>query len=261
MTIITLLSDFGSLDGYVAQMKAVILGNSPTAVIVDISHEIRRHDIAMGSYVLETASACFPKRTIHVAVVDPDVGGRRKALVIDCNSAIFVGPDNGLLDRASERLGRRSVYEIRHGIHGRHLSTTFHGRDIFAHVAGLIASGKRPEEIGSRITGMEELDRPLPVLSKGSLVCHVLHVDHFGNVITDIDEDLSRKLPLTLGGAIQIRSKKDFRARYVISYHNVLPGNLAVVLGSQGFMEIAVREGSAKEKLKVKPMDKIELRF
>ncbi len=105
MRIVTLLSDFGLNDGYVAQMKGVILDNCQNAVVIDISHGIERHNVAMGSFVLETTVPYFPKGTIHVAVVDPGVGSTRKAIVIKCRTAVLVGPDNGLMARTSEKLG------------------------------------------------------------------------------------------------------------------------------------------------------------
>src|SRR2546430_4055309 len=105
MRIVTLLSDFGLDDGYVAQMKGVIFGKCPSAVVVDISHGIERHNMLMGSFILETTVAHFPSGTVHVAVVDPGVGSARKAIVIECERGILVGPDNGLMVRASEKLG------------------------------------------------------------------------------------------------------------------------------------------------------------
>src|SRR2546427_2078593 len=113
MRVVTLLSDFGLGDGYVAQMKGTILDSCPSAVITDISHDVQRHNIPMGSFILETTAPYFPKNTIHVAVVDPEVGSARKAIVIECESALFIGPDNGLMARASEKLGVKSIREIR----------------------------------------------------------------------------------------------------------------------------------------------------
>src|SRR5712691_8692094 len=187
MTVVTLLSDFGSRDGYVAQMKGTIIENCPDATVVDISHEIERYNIPMGSFILETTAPYFPKGTIHVAVVDPGVGSARKAIVIECETALFVGPDNGLMARASEGLGLKSIREIREKEFQRKpVSSTFHGRDIFAYVAGMLASGRRPDEVGPRVSKLEKLPLSPPRLSGKTLICHVLHVDAFGNVITDV---------------------------------------------------------------------------
>src|SRR3989442_11609809 len=156
MIVFTLTADFGLGDGYVAEMKGTILDSCPSAVITDISHDVERHNIPMGSFVLETTTPYFPKDTIHVAVVDPGVGSARKSIVVECETAIFVGPDNGLMARASEKSGLESIYEIRaQEFLRKPLSSTFHGRDVFARVAGMIASGRRPGEVGPRISELE----------------------------------------------------------------------------------------------------------
>jgi S-adenosylmethionine hydrolase len=263
MRVVTLLSDFGLRDGYVAQMKGTILDGCPSAVITDISHDVERHDIPMGSFLLETTTPYFPKGTIHVAVVDPGVGGARKAIVVKCDRAVFVGPDNGLMARASEELGLKSIYEIREQEFLRKpVSSTFHGRDIFARVAGMIASGRRPEDVGPRISELEKLPMSPPRLLQKKLVCQVLHVDAFGNIVTDADDKLVRRIALEFGERVNIwLGKRRLQAQYARSYSEVGKGSLAVLLGSQGFLEIAVREGSARDKLRVKALDKLELRF
>ena len=263
MKIVTLLSDFGSTDGYVAQMKGTILNLCPSAVIADISHDVQRHDIPMGSFVLETTAPYFPKDTIHVAVVDPGVGSTRKAIVVECKSALFIGPDNGLLARASKKLGVNSIHEIREKEFQREaVSSTFHGRDVFAFAAGMIAAGRKPEEVGPRVPKMETLDLRPPKLSGKILICHVLHIDAFGNVITDVTEELIRNIPAKFSSRVDIRSgTRKLQAKYARSYYEVDKGAIAVLLGSQGFLELAVREGRANDKLDIKPLDKLELGF
>jgi S-adenosylmethionine hydrolase len=263
MRVVTLLSDFGLRDGYVAQMKGTILDLCPSAIITDISHDIDRHNIPMGSFVLETTAPYFPKDTIHVAVVDPEVGSARKAIVIECKQALLVGPDNGLMARASEKLGLKSIFEIREQEFQRKpVSSTFHGRDMFAHTAGLMASGRRPEEVGPRVSKLEKFDLSPPTLSGKKLICHVLHVDVFGNVITDVGEKMVRNIPVMVGEGVEILSgARKLQAQYVRSYHEVDKGAMAVLLGSQGFLEIAVGEGSARDKLNTKPLEKLELQF
>lgn len=263
MRVVTLLSDFGEKDGYVAQMKGTILENCPNATIVDISHEIERHNIGMGSFILETTVSYFPKDTIHLAVVDPGVGSARKAIAIECEKGILLGPNNGLMARASEKLGLKSIYEIREKEFQRtHVSSTFQGRDVFAYAAGMIASGRRPEEVGPEVSKLETLNLTPPKLSGKSLTCHVLHVDAFGSVVTNVEEKMVEKLPVKLGETVEIRSwTRKLQARYVRSYYEVDKEALAVLLGSQGFLEIAVREGSARDKLDVKPLDHLELQL
>jgi len=263
MRVVTLLSDFGLRDGYVAQMKGTILDLCHSAVITDISHDIERHNIPMGSFILEATAPYFPKDTIHVAVVDPGVGSARKAIVIECNNAIFVGPDNGLLVQASEKLGLKSIHEIREKEFQRKpVSSTFHGRDVFAYVAGLIASGRKPGDVGPRLAQIEKLDLSPPRRSGQTLVCQVLHVDGFGNVVTNVGEKMLQEVPAKLGERVEIRSgPRKLQVQYVRAYHDVDMGTMAVLLGSQGFLEIAVREGSARERLDVKPLGTLELRF
>src|SRR5437660_810661 len=263
MRVVTLLSDFGLRDGYVAQMKGTILNLCPSALITDISHEIERHNIPMGSFILETTAPHFPNGTIHVAVVDPGVGSARKGIVVECETGIFVGPDNGLMARASEKLGLKSIYEIREKeFQKKPVSSTFHGRDVFAYAAGLIASGRRPEEVGPKVSKLEKLDLSIPELLGNKLLCQVLHADVFGNVITNVGEKVVRKIPVKFGEGIEIRSgTRKLQAQYARSYYEVDKGAVAVLLGSQGFLEIAVREDSAKDKLDVKALDKLEFRF
>jgi S-adenosylmethionine hydrolase len=217
----------------------------------------------MGSFILETTTPYFPKGTIHVAVVDPGVGSARKAIVIECKAGLLIGPDNGLLARASEKLGLKSVYEIREKeFRRRPVSSTFHGRDVFAYVAGLIASGRRPKEVGPKVSKLQKLSISSPKFSGKKLVCQVLHADVFGNVITNVGEKVVRKIPVRFGEGVEIRSdKRKLQAQYARSYYEVVKGAMEVLLGSQGFLEIAVREGSAKDKLDAKPLDKLELRF
>src|SRR2546426_10186936 len=234
MRVVTLLSDFGLGDGYVAQMKGTILGLCPNAVITDISHDVERHNIPMGSFLLETSAGYFPEDTIHVAVIDPGVGSARKAIVIECNAGLLIGPDNGLMARASEKLGLKSIYEIREKEFQRtSVSSTFHGRDVFAYAAGLIASGRRPEEVGPRISKLEKLDVSQPKLSGKNLSCQVLHVDVFGNIITDVYENMVRKIPASVGEGIEIRSPiRTLQAQYARFYSEVDDGATAVLLGS-----------------------------
>lgn len=262
MAIVTLLSDFGLRDGYAAQMKGVILDKYPGATIVDISHEIERHNILMGSFVLETTVSYFPKGTIHVAVVDPGVGSHRKPIVIKCDSGVLLGPDNGLMARASEKLGLKSICQIQErSLSKNPVSNTFHGRDIFARAAGMLLTGKRPEELGESGSKLEKLNVAPCQFRGNKLTCQVLHIDNFGNVITNAEEEQFRRIR-KIRERITIRSKKgEFRARIVRSYHELGPDVVGVLMGSQAYLEIALRERSAREELDLKPLDRLEFRF
>ncbi|MEK6919428.1 MAG: S-adenosyl-l-methionine hydroxide adenosyltransferase family protein [Thermoproteota archaeon] len=263
MPIVTLLSDFGAKDSYVAQMKGVILDNSPNCQIVDITHEVQRHNVLMGSLLLETAVPYFPKGTVHVAVVDPGVGSERLPIVIRCKHAIFVGPDNGLLIRAARKLGVVAAYRIQRPEFRRaFVSSTFHGRDIFAVAAGKLMAGLKPESVGPRVSRLVELNVPGAKLERGALKCRVIHVDVFGNVITSAANDSLVKLGARLGQRLMVRGGVgSFQGRCAKAYEEVNPGELAVLKGSQGYVEVAVREESAAALLEVGPLDELEIRL
>jgi S-adenosylmethionine hydrolase len=263
MRLITLLTDFGIRDPYVAQMKGVILDTAPGADIVDISHQVERHDVAMGSFLLETSVAFFPTGTIHVGVVDPSVGGERLPIVIECERGILIGPNNGLLARASERLVFRSAYKIENAqFFEAKLSTTFHGRDVFARTAGRIAAGHMPSDAGERVSSIVKLSRQETTIADGRIVCSILYIDIFGNVIVSVENEEIARLKLSPGKVVRIKSgTKEHEGRFIRSYSDVERGEMGLLYGSQGFVEIAVREGSAARSLSVKPADRLELIF
>ncbi len=208
MVIISLLSDFGLDDPYVAEMKGVILTANPDLKIVDVSHGIERHNVAMGSFILETALSYFPKGSIHVAVVDPGVGTERLPLVVDCKKGILVGPDNGLLVRAAKRLGLNAAYQIdSRRFEGEKVSFTFHGRDIFARTAARLAAGLKPNVVGAEVKRLVELDIPTVSISNGRASCTVLYVDSFGNVILNLAEESITGLGLGGGDHASIETK------------------------------------------------------
>jgi S-adenosylmethionine hydrolase len=246
--LITLLSDFGAGSGYPAQMKGVILGICPEARLVDLSHEVPPFQILVGQALLRDAVGAFPPGTIHLAVVDPGVGSSRKPLLVvggqRAPGQFFVGPDNGLLwpfmrggrvfELASRELRRPDV------------SATFHGRDIFAPAAAHLACGVEPEKFGPEVLEPVKLQPPRVRHEGGTVVGEVLHVDHFGNLVSNLDiEDLPplewSALKVSVGG----RTLKGIKA----SYSQVAPGELVAVVGSSGLLEIAVREGSAAREL------------
>ena len=263
MTVITLLTDFGLKDSYVAQMKGVILNIHPEAKLVDISHAVERHNIAMGSFILETTVPFFSGHTIHLAVVDPGVGSRRLPIVVDCGRSVLVGPDNGLLARASEKLGFRAAYQIQNEQFKREVvSSTFHGRDIFAHTAGRIGAGYKPKEVGPKVSEIVKLELPKIAMSKTGLTCSVLYIDAFGSIITNVEEDDLAQLGIRQGQPVKIlTNSSEHKGRFVKSYSDVERGQVAVLWGSQGYLEIARVEADAAHGLKVKPLDRIELLF
>ena len=188
MSIVTFTTDFGTVDGYVGAMKGVVLSLAQDAVTVDITHDIPRHDIAAGAFALAQAAPLFPPGTVHVAVVDPGVGGERADIVVEAGGSYFVGPDNGLLALAAR--GPRVAHRIEKPEFRRQpVSPTFHGRDVFAQTAGLLARGTHPREAGPLLPAIEELaslladqDNDDPSSDAGAAV--IVHIDAFGNLIT-----------------------------------------------------------------------------
>ena len=265
MTVITLLSDFGLADPYVAQMKAVIRSNSSEAEIIDISHEIEKHNIASGSYVLETSLPFFPKGSIHVAVVDPGVGGNRLPIAVACIQGVLIGPDNGLLARAADRLGFQTAYLVQNSQFIRERpSSTFHGRDIFAFTAAKISQGRRPSEVGPALSSISQLDFPDASFSKNRVTCRVLYVDSFGNVVTNISEVDSERFGFYEGVHVRIIQSRgeDWHDGLVTkSYFDIPSRRFGLLRGSQGYLEIALKEASAAARLHVKPLDSLEIRF
>ena len=256
--IITLLTDFGTRDHYVASMKGVILGIHPHCVLVDITHQVKPHDIEEGAFVLANACSFFPKGTVHVSVVDPGVGGPRKPILIVTRDYFFLGPDNGLLSLAAQGETVKQAIELTNPKYFlSRVSATFHGRDIFAPVAAHLTRGIRPGMFGPRLNSWAKLDIPQPVITGRELVGNVFHVDAFGNLITNIRErellqfSRGRSVVIRAGGKNVIGLKK--------GYWEARKGALMAVIGSGGFLELSVREGSAQKMLKLKRGDKIRI--
>ena len=229
---ITLTTDFGTLDGYVGAMKGILTSGAPGVPIADITHAIPRHDVAAAAFAIAQAAPHFPTGTVHVAVVDPGVGGQRRPVVIQGEGQVFVGPDNGLFWLAEP--SPRAAYAIEAARFRReHVSSTFHGRDVFAPAAATLATGVAPEAAGPEI----ELEGALA----GEAPDAVIHVDNFGNLITAIPRD---RVPARASLQVSGRS-----IPLVATYADVAPGELLAYIGSANTLEIAVREGSAAEAL------------
>jgi hypothetical protein len=247
--LVTLTTDFGTHDPFVGIMKGVILGRAPLARIVDVTHEVPPQAIAAGAHVLRSAAPWFPHGTIHVAVVDPGVGTRRRALVVETVDACFVGPDNGILSLAVEaRAVRRIVDVSRARVRLTPVSRTFHGRDVFAPIAAALANGVRPVELGPSVRSMVRLRSREVRRSSGTIHGRVLWADHFGNLTTSIARrDLAafrhRHLSITIGGHVV-----PFRSTYA----GVPVGTSVALLNSADLLEIAVNGGSAAARLGVR---------
>ena len=262
MKIIGLLSDFGLRDSYVAEMKAVILSICPEARLVDISHEIRKFDVRMGAFVLASAAKSFPDGSIYLAVVDPGVGSERRPLIVQSNKSLYVGPDNGLLMLSAIREGLQRVYCIRDQEYLRDaISATFHGRDVFARIAGDLANGVSPLDIGSEVKGYLKPEYHRPIVNSDSIDCEVLHVDDFGNVVTNVDASSVGKGNLTFGNILTLTiGRKRLRLVFARTYNEIPEGNLGCLVGGHGFLEIAMRMRDASKVVHIAPGSKLKIR-
>jgi S-adenosylmethionine hydrolase len=262
-SIITLTTDFGYDDAYVAAVKGAILSINPEANIIDVSHSIKPQNILQAAFILSIAYRYFPKQTVHVAIVDPGVGSERRGIILKAPSAVFVAPDNGILsyivddlfaNAVAQSIGRslpnQALTEIvfKKGLEAaaitdprfwRHpVSPTFHGRDIFAPVAAGLSLGISPYEFGEKINSVHILPIPKPsVESDGSIVGRVLHIDHFGNLITNIKNN-------HLPGKDVLIEVAGSHIQGITDYYAQKEGVMAVV-GSSGYLEVSLRDGSA----------------
>jgi len=257
VSIITLLSDFGLKDPYVAEMKAVILSIHPQACIVDISHEIEKFNIQMGAFVLASATSYFPEGTIHVAVVDPGVGTKRRQILVQTKRAFYVGPDNGVLMLAAEKGGIRHVHEITNlQFMLPRISKTFHGRDIFAPAAAHLAKEYKPSDFGAEIHDYVVPKFAKPSIREGEFSGEVLHIDDFGNIITNISNEDIKKTGLQEGCMLRLRLKSRFtKLRFCATYGGVSAKIPLALIGSHEFLEISVNQGNAAKKFGVKVGD------
>jgi S-adenosylmethionine hydrolase len=256
---ITLTTDFGLKDSYAAEMKAVILGICPHAVIVDITHELAKFNIRMGAYVLASATPYFPKGSIHVAVVDPGVGTQRRPIVIQTKQGFFVGPDNGLLILAAEKQDITRICELTNPqLMLPQVSSTFHGRDIFAPAAAHLLNGVKPAEFGPEIREPAKPEFAKVTRRNNVLVGEVLHVDGFGNIITNITEREMAQNHVKDAVIVELPSGK-LKLKFCKAYGETKPDESLALIGSHGFLEISVNQGSAAEKFKTKAGDSVTI--
>ncbi len=272
-SVITLTTDFGADDAYVAIMKGVILSTNPEVNIVDITHSVEPQNVYQAAFILGYTYRYFPKKTVHVAVVDPGVGSERRGVILKTPSALFVAPDNGILsyviDELSSSKGSVAQYSpdqdlvtLGKGFEvvaiteprfwRQPVSTTFHGRDIFAPVAATLTLDISPYELGEKITSLHVFPILKPLVDyQGNLIGHILHVDHFGNLITNIKRvNLPGKdIPIEVAGRL-IQGITDYYAE---------GEELMAIIGSSGYLEIALKNGSAADFLNTAIGDEIKV--
>ncbi len=259
MSVITLTTDFGTRDWFVGTMKGVILGIQANAQIVDITHDISTGNVRSGAFALMAAAPYFPKGAIHVVVVDPGVGSERRAIAVQTKEAVFIGPDNGVLSWALRGQSIRSIRQITNETLFRHpVSRTFHGRDIFAPTAAHLADGKKFAQVGPEISDWVQLPWPTPKSADGLITGEVLHIDRFGNAITNLPHDLLSEVEWARTQVVINRRRLGAPRA---SYAAAKPKHPLAILSSSGFLEIAVNGGSAEKLLKLKTGSKVTLKL
>ena len=268
-SIITLTTDFGLADPYVGIMKGVMLGINPKAIIVDISHAIEPQNIHQAAFILNTACRYFPQGTIHLVVVDPGVGSGRRAVILKTASAYFVAPDNGVLSYiiAFSNSGQGGgagleLTKLGPGFEAVAItnprfwqhppSSTFHGRDILAPVAAYLSLGVPVHEFGEPIQSLLAFSPPQPYFAAdGALVGHIVHIDRFGDLITDIGDDVVAK---------DVSIEVCGRLITGLSSCYAEGDELLALIGSSGNLEIAAKNRSAAEMLKAEVGDEVRIR-
>jgi len=251
--IITLTTDFGLSDPFVGIMKGVMLGITPAARLIDISHDVRSYDVFEAAALIQSAYPYFPPGTVHLIVVDPGVGSARRPLAAAARGHIFVAPDNGVLSCVLIGEWAHEVFEITdRSLFLNPVSQTFHGRDIFAPVAAHLAAGVSIDSVGPRITDFVRKPLPRPALRGGKLIGSVLRVDRFGNIITNLRRtDLVPDFNLRIAGQPV--------TRWCSSFAEGVPGEVFAIEGSAGYVEIVMNQASAADRLQVQSGAEIEV--
>jgi len=253
--IITLTTDYGVKDAFTASMKGVILKINPQAQLVDITNEIGPQDIWEAAYTLRSAYSHFPKGTVHLAVVDPGVGSGRRPIIVVTESFYFVGPDNGLFTLIYQEAERIRVHHITSAhYYLPNPGPTFHGRDIFAPVAGWLAKGIPSGNFGDEITDYVKMNIPVPKISQNSIEGHVVHIDRFGNIITNIIyKDIQSLFP---EGVDLAASSVGFAGKTIKGlknfYAEAAPGEPGAIINSSGALEIFMYKQNARTALSIK---------
>jgi len=247
---ITLMTDFGLADGFVGMMKGVIYNVNPRATIIDISHDISSQDISEAAFLLGASYRYFPKGSVHVVVVDPGVGSQRRAVAVETEDYYFVAPDNGVLTWAlAQEKSVKSVELTNSAYFLDEISDTFHGRDIFAPVAAHLSSGVGINDLGVEIDSLIEISRFEPEVAQSGIKGHIIHVDRFGNLITDVPRRLFRTVVSDHQFSIELAG---IRLREISrSYRDVTAGEALAIFNSFGNLEIAVNQGNAANVLRV----------
>ena len=265
MAVISLMTDFGVRDEYVGVMKGVILAAAPEVRIVDLCHRIAPQDVVQGAFMIAAAFRYFPPRTLHVLVVDPGVGGKRRILYAEAEGHRFLCPDNGLLTMVAQSTGLTQVrYVSNRDLFAPRVSRTFHGRDVFAPVAAFLVQGGDPGQLGEKTAaeGIERLaDWEPQIRADGRITGRIVATDHFGNLITNISaESLADLLGDAPRAALQVDIGQQLTTHLHDAYEEASPGAVLAIIGSRATLEIAVNQGRACDRLEVVPGGRVTVR-
>ncbi|WP_340103352.1 SAM hydrolase/SAM-dependent halogenase family protein [Rhodohalobacter sp. 8-1] len=248
-SLITLTTDFGVKDHYVGVLKAVLLSIAPDTRLVDISHQIPPQDIMAGAWVVRNSAMLFPPGSVHLVVVDPGVGTQRKPIAIKIEDQYFVGPDNGTFSLIADQYDYKGIELTNSKFWRPNPSQTFHGRDIFAPVAAHLANGVDFSELGQPIEKLETYRWAVPISDKDGVQGWIVHIDHFGNLISNIPESMIREAGA--GSDLKIYVGNTIFDTIVNTFGDVPDGEPAAYIGSSGVLEIAINKGDAREMLGV----------
>ncbi|GAB4473945.1 MAG: SAM-dependent chlorinase/fluorinase [Elainellaceae cyanobacterium] len=264
MGILTLLTDFGLADTYVGVIKGAIAQIDPTLTVIDLTHQIPPQDIATARFHLKAAYPYFPAGTVHVAVVDPGVGGQRRAIALQLARGCLVGPDNGLFSGVLEIDPALAAVELTNPTYWRTASpsATFHGRDVFAPVGAYLARGVALAELGRAIAldSLVRFDLPAWQQDGRSMTGHIQAIDHFGNAITTIPASAAPGTSWELRVGVGASPAEQYRPIPTgKTYTDAAPGDLLALIGSHGYVEIACNQGSAQQQLGLAVGDVVRL--
>ncbi len=256
--IITLTTDFGLRDAYVGSMKGVILSIHPHVRIVDITHELPAHRILPAAYLLREACPRFPPGTVHLAVVDPGVGGQRTPLLLKIDERFYVGPDNGIFGLLAADLTLQGAWKLENREHFIHpVSSTFHGRDVFAPVAAHLAAGTPPEAFGPPVTEPSSLSIPAHQEEGGTLRGQIVWIDRFGNCVTNLSEKVVSGW--ARGASFRIRAASKTIAEMSATYESTPEGEALSLINSLGYLEVACNRARADRTLDLREGDPVVL--
>jgi len=260
MAIISLITDFGYKDEYVGLMKAVILKINPKVKIIDLNHEIPPQDVVWANYLLESSYKFFPKGTIFLCVVDPEVGTKRKIVIVKTKNYIFVSPDNGILTRVLEKEKPVEIIEARNKkFFLPEISPTFHGRDIMASVSAHLSKGIKLSQFGPPLKEIKKIPLLSPLIKDKSIIGKIIHIDHFGNLVTNIEKDLFNCIVKKKRFFIEIKNEKIFKINSF--YAESKKGEILAIWGSRNLLEISVNLGDAAKELGVEKNEEVRVNF